>query len=208
MTTISISLSDAIGHINWQDFFAAWNIAPALAQIADIRGCGHCQAQWLAAQPQNVRSEASQAMQLLKEARVALDRLQRDLSTEFLRIDSTDIPEGTLLHAALNDEIETIAAKFDTVLPEKAKLYRTLADCLPKAAIEAAYNQLVPTAVTVEPVEQNGENCTYMPITVKQQEYTADRHIIQQAEQLFPPRPLSELAIVSNRKLIYISHRQ
>lgn len=208
MTTISISLSDAIGHINWQDFFAAWNIAPALAQIADIRGCGHCQAQWLAAQPQNVRSEASQAMQLLKEARVALDRLQRDLSTEFLRIDSTDIPEGTLLHAALNDEIETIAAKFDTVLPEKAKLYRTLADCLPKAAIEAAYNQLVPTAVTVEPVEQNGENCTYMPITVKQQEYTADRHIIQQAEQLFPPRPLSELAIVSNRKLIYISHRK
>lgn len=208
MTTISISLSDAIGHINWQDFFAAWNIAPALAQIADIRGCGHCQAQWLAAQPQNVRSEASQAMQLLKEARVALDRLQRDLSTEFLRIDSTNIPEGTLLHAALNDEIETIAAKFDTVLPEKAKLYRTLADCLPKAAIEAAYNQLVPTAVTVEPVEQNGENCTYMPITDKQQEYTADRHIIQQAEQLFPPRPLSELAIVSNRKLIYISHRK
>lgn len=208
MTTISISLSDAIGHINWQDFFAAWNIAPALAQIADIRGCGHCQAQWLAAQPQNVRSEASQAMQLLKEARVALDRLQRDLSTDFLRVDSTDIPEGTLLHAALNDEIETIAAKFDTVLPEKAKLYRTLADCLPKAAIEAAYNQLVPTAVTVEPVEQNGENCTYMPITVKQQEYTADRHIIQQAEQLFPPRPLSELAIVSNRKLIYISHRK
>lgn len=208
MTTISISLSYAIGHINWQDFFAAWNIAPALAQIADIRGCGHCQAQWLAAQPQNVRSEASQAMQLLKEARVALDRLQRDLSADFLRIDSTDIPEGTLLHAALNDEIETIAAKFDTVLPEKAKLYRTLADCLPKAAIEAAYNQLVPTAVTVEPVEQNGENCTYMPITVKQQEYTADRHIIQQAEQLFPPRPLTELAIVSNRKLIYISHRK
>lgn len=208
MTTISISLSDAIGHINWQDFFAAWNIAPALAQIADIRGCGHCQAQWLAAQPQNVRSEASQAMQLLKEARVALGRLQRDLSTDFLRVDSTDIPEGTLLHAVLNDEIETIATKFDTVLPEKTKLYRTLADCLPKAAIEAAYNQLVPTAVTVEPVEQNGENCTYMPITVKQQEYTADRHIIQQAEQLFPPRPLTELAIVSNRKLIYISHRK
>lgn len=208
MTTISISLSDAIGHINWQDFFAAWNIAPALAQIADIRGCGHCQAQWLAAQPQNVRSEASQAMQLLKEARVALDRLQRDLSTDFLRVDNTDIPEGTLLHAALNDEIETIAAKFDTELPEKAKLYRTLATCLPKAAIEAAYSQLVPTAVTVEPVEQNGENCTYMPITAKQQEYTADRHIIQQAEQLFTPRPLSELAIVSNRKLIYISYRK
>lgn len=208
MTTISISLSDAIGHINWLDFFAAWNIAPALAQIADIRGCGHCQAQWLAAQPQNVRSEASQAMQLLKEARVALDRLQRDLSTDFLRVDSTDIPEGTLLHAALNDEIETIAAKFDTVLPEKAKLYRTLADCLPKAAIEAAYNQLVPTTVTIEPVEQNEENCTYMPITAKQQEYTADQHITEQAEQLFPPRPQSELAIVSNRKLIYISHRK
>lgn len=208
MTTISISLSDAIGHINWQDFFAAWNIAPTLAQIAGIRGCGHCQAQWLAAQPQNVRSEASQAMQLLKEARVALDRLQRDLSADFLCVDSTDIPEGTLLHAALNDEIETIAAKFDTVLPEKAKLYRTLAGCLPKATIEAAYNQLVPTAVTVEPVEQNGENCTYMPMTTKLQEYTADRHIIQQAEQLFPPRPLSELAIVSNRKLIYTSHRK
>ena len=208
MTTISISLSDAIGHINWQDFFAAWNIAPALAQIADIRGCGHCQAQWLSAPPQNVRTAASQAELMREEAREARDRLQRDLSTEFLRIDSTDIPEGTLLHAALNDEIETIAAKFDTVLPEKAKLYRTLADCLPKAAIEAAYNQLVPTAVTVEPVEQNGVNCTYMPITAKQQEYTADRHIIQQAEQLFPPRPLSELAIVSNRKLIYISHRK
>lgn len=208
MTTISISLSDAIGHINWQDFFAAWNIAPALAQIADIRGCGHCQAQWLAAQPQNVRSEASQAMQLLKEARVALDRLQRDLSTEFLRIDSTNIPEGTLLHAALNDEIETIAAKFDTVLPEKAKLYRTLADCLPKAAIEAAYIQLAPAAETVETIEANGENCTYMPSATKPRQYTADRNILEQAEKLFPAQPLSQLAIVSNSQLFYIKNRK
>lgn len=208
MTTISISLSDAIGHINWQDFFAAWNIAPALAQIADIRGCGHCQAQWLAAQPQNVRSEASQAMQLLKEARVALDRLQRDLSADFLRVDSTDIPEGTLLHATQSDEIETIAAQFDTVLPEKAKLYRTIAGCLPKAAIEAAYCQLVPTAKTVETCETDGESCTYMPTETKQKEYTADRSILEQAERLFPPRPQSELAIVSNRRLIYINHRK
>lgn len=208
MKTVPISLSDAIMHVSWQDFFAAWNIAPALAQIADIRGCGHCQAQWLAAQPTSQLAEATQAMQLLKEARVALDRLQRDLRADSLHVESAEIPQGMLLHATLTDEIEQIAKHYDPILPEKAKLYRTLSECLPMAAIEATYLQLAPAAETVETVEANGENCTYMPSATKPRQYTADRNILERAEKLFPAQPLSQLAIVSNSQLFYIKNRK
>lgn len=147
-------------------------------------------------------------MQLLKEARVALDRLQRDLRADSLHVESAEIPQGTLLHATLTDEIEQIAKHYDPILPEKAKLYRTLSECLPMAAIEAAYLQLTPAAETVETVEADGENCTYMPLATKPRQYTADRNILEQAEKLFPSQPLSQLAIVSNSQLFYIKNRK
>lgn len=207
MKNVPISLSEAAGHIDWQDFFSMWDIAPSLAQIAGIRGCGHCQAQWLAAQPQALRTEASSAMQLLKEARVAIDRLIRDTSADCLHVESVELPSGTLLRATLNNEIEKIAAQFDQVLPEKAKLYRTLANCLLKAAVETAYLRILPTAGTTELLsETDGENCTYMPMAAKRHVHTADRQLAELANQTFPPCQMSVLALVSNRQLTYIEN--
>ncbi|MCM1441867.1 MAG: cobalamin-dependent protein, partial [Roseburia sp.] len=63
--------------INWRAFLSAWGFDASLAAVAGIDGCDHCRAQWLAALPQEKRMAAAKAMQLIKEANRALDRLSR-----------------------------------------------------------------------------------------------------------------------------------
>lgn len=75
---VSITVADAIEYINWRAFFPVWQLDASFADLAEIHGCDHCHAQWLAAQPADRRQKASEAMQLLKEARAALSRLVRD----------------------------------------------------------------------------------------------------------------------------------
>ncbi len=74
---LSLPIAEVRGLINWRAFLGAWKIDPSLAQIADIGGCDHCRAQWLASVPQEQRMKAAEAMQLLKEAGRALDFLQK-----------------------------------------------------------------------------------------------------------------------------------
>ncbi len=61
--------------INWRAFFAVWKLDASFADITRIKGCDHCQAQWLASMPQEKRAGASQAMQLWKDACRWLDRI-------------------------------------------------------------------------------------------------------------------------------------
>ncbi len=75
--TMSISVERARQLINWRAFFAAWHLDASLASIADIQGCDHCRAQWLAATPQKSRGKAAEAMQLWKEATRILDSLEK-----------------------------------------------------------------------------------------------------------------------------------
>ena len=78
--TMSISISEVRGLINWRAFFAVWKLDASFAEIANINGCDHCRAQWLANVPQEHRNKAAEAMQLYKEANLALDYLEKKLS--------------------------------------------------------------------------------------------------------------------------------
>ncbi len=72
--------------INWRAFLAAWGFDASLAAVASIEGCDHCRAQWLAGVPQEKRMAAAKAMQLIKEANRALDRLEREEATVGCRV--------------------------------------------------------------------------------------------------------------------------
>ncbi len=56
-------------YINWRPFFIAWKLDGSLASVADVQGCGHCMAQWLAGMPEHKRAKAAEAMQLYKGGR-------------------------------------------------------------------------------------------------------------------------------------------
>ena len=65
-------------YINWVYFFHAWGFAPRFATIADIHGCDSCRALWLTRFPETERAKAAEAMQLFKEARRMLNRLDEE----------------------------------------------------------------------------------------------------------------------------------
>ena len=77
---LSIKVEQIRHLINWRAFFGVWKLDAAFAEIANINGCDHCRAQWLAAVPQEHRNKASEAMQLYKEANRALDFLEKELT--------------------------------------------------------------------------------------------------------------------------------
>jgi len=65
--------------INWRAFMSAWKLDASLASVAEIRGCDHCRAQWLASMPADSVNKAAQAMQLYKDAERAIDSLSANL---------------------------------------------------------------------------------------------------------------------------------
>ena len=76
--TVEIPVKDVRGLINWRAFFAAWKLDASLASIADVQGCDHCKAQWLAAMDESRRMKAAEAMQLFKEANRIINTLVSD----------------------------------------------------------------------------------------------------------------------------------
>lgn len=70
---IDIDAAQARELINWRQFFHSWGLDASLASIAEVRGCDHCRAQWLASAPEQQRIKAAEAMQLWKEANQILD---------------------------------------------------------------------------------------------------------------------------------------
>lgn len=75
---LEFKVSEVAGLINWRAFLAAWKLDPSLAPVAEVQGCDHCRAQWLASVPTDKVNDAAEVMQLVKEARNALARLERD----------------------------------------------------------------------------------------------------------------------------------
>lgn len=86
MHTLHPTVGEVADLINWRAFFAAWSLDASFALIADARGCDHCRAQWLAAQPQDKRMRAAQAMQLFKEAGRELQALMSEGATLTARV--------------------------------------------------------------------------------------------------------------------------
>lgn len=75
---MAINISTVVDYINWRAFFPVWNLDASFAELAEIKGCGHCQAQWIAAQKPERIAATMQAMDLLKDARAAIARLVRE----------------------------------------------------------------------------------------------------------------------------------
>lgn len=67
-----------LNSINWTDFFESYGFDGKFASIAKVEGCDVMRADWLTDFDEKDRSEASQAMQLLKEAYRMLALLDRD----------------------------------------------------------------------------------------------------------------------------------
>ena len=86
--TIAPTITDIRPYINWRAFFAVWKIGAQYAAIADMRGCDHCRAAWLAAFPTADRAKAAEALQLYKEANRLLDTLEHE---------NNDSPQGVYL---------------------------------------------------------------------------------------------------------------
>ena len=76
--TIHYRIHEVSEYINWVYFFHAWGFAPRFATIVDIHGCDSCRALWLARFPETERAKAAEAMQLFKEARRMLNRLDEE----------------------------------------------------------------------------------------------------------------------------------
>ena len=74
-------IHEVIGYINWIYFFHAWGFSPRFASIANIHGCDSCRALWLASFPIEERAQASEAMQLFKEAERMLQSFNGNFST-------------------------------------------------------------------------------------------------------------------------------
>ncbi len=75
---MNVNVSEARDYINWRVFFATWKLDASFASIAEVKGCDHCRAQWLASMSTKTIGKASEAMQLWEDAQVALDYLQRN----------------------------------------------------------------------------------------------------------------------------------
>lgn len=86
VTDIDLPISELRSLVNWRAYLAAWSIDASLASVAEIGGCDHCRAQWLAALPQDKRGKGSEAMQLIKDANRALDALQREIGVVKARV--------------------------------------------------------------------------------------------------------------------------
>lgn len=90
-----IPVSEARRLINWRAFFAVWKLAPSFASIAQIQGCDHCRAQWLASVPESDRGKAAEAMQLWKEANRGLDTIEKILDGDGLHARVALLPAGS-----------------------------------------------------------------------------------------------------------------
>lgn len=95
VTDVRIPVAEARRLINWRAFMTAWGLDASLSAVAEIQGCDHCRAQWLASVPQQRVAKAAEAMQLAKEARVALDYIERTLLPEGITARVALLPAGS-----------------------------------------------------------------------------------------------------------------
>lgn len=79
-----LSAAEVRKYINWRPFFATWKFDASMAEVAEIQGCDHCRANWLATNVSAEINKAAEAMQLYKEAVRAIDYLQEVASDSII----------------------------------------------------------------------------------------------------------------------------
>ncbi|MEG0012062.1 MAG: methionine synthase [Muribaculaceae bacterium] len=122
---IGLPISEIRDYINWRPFFATWKFDASMAEVAQITGCDHCRANWLATHSTKDVHKAAEAMQLLKEAKRAIDYLQEVAN------DSVIARYGFWEANSVVDDIIISTDKGDVVIPtirqQKADIEETLA---------------------------------------------------------------------------------
>ncbi|WP_302988408.1 methionine synthase [uncultured Muribaculum sp.] len=109
--TFDIPLDEVRELVNWKAFVAAWGIEASMGAIGNVKGCGHCQAQWLAAVPTEKMPQATQAMQLIKDANRLLDYMARTKPADGLRA------RVGIFKVDVSDEDIHVMSPFPVVIP-------------------------------------------------------------------------------------------
>lgn len=120
-TTFTMTVKDVMPFINWRAFLDTWKLPPALAALADVTGCDHCRAQWLASVDSNEKKQATEAMQLIKEARRVSEELQRIGAVIKARVEilpSTCADETIIVHTPKGDEVAIATPRQTTLQPD------------------------------------------------------------------------------------------
>lgn len=76
---MEFTVSQLLPFINWRAFLSAWGLDASFAAYAQLHGCDHCKAQWMAAVPQEKMEKALEAVRLIDDAKDALAYLDREL---------------------------------------------------------------------------------------------------------------------------------
>lgn len=130
--TIAPTITEIRPYINWRAFFAVWKIGAQYAAIADMRGCDHCRAAWLAAFPTAERAKATEAMQLYKEANRLLDTLERENNDSprgvYLLTEASSRNNLIRLHLPEGDLLEIPCLRQQVRKPEADACYYALSD--------------------------------------------------------------------------------
>lgn len=130
--TIAPTITEIRPYINWRAFFAVWKIGAQYAAIADMRGCDHCRAAWLAAFPTAERAKATEAMQLYKEANRLLDTLERENNDSprgvYLLAEASSRDNLIRLHLPEGDLLEIPCLRQQVRKPEADTCYYALSD--------------------------------------------------------------------------------
>ena len=130
--TIAPTITEIRPYINWRAFFAVWKIGAQYAAIADMRGCDHCRATWLAAFPTAERAKATEAMQLYKEANRLLDTLERENNDSprgvYLLTEASSRDNLIRLHLPEGDVLEIPCLRQQVRKPEADACYYALSD--------------------------------------------------------------------------------
>lgn len=130
--TIAPTITEIRPYINWRAFFAVWKIGAQYAAIADMRGCDHCRAAWLAAFPTAERAKATEAMQLYKEANRLLDTLERENNDSprgvYLLTEASSRDNLIRLHLPEGDLLEIPCLRQQVRKPEADACYYALSD--------------------------------------------------------------------------------
>ena len=107
---LSLPIDKVREFINWRPFMTAWGLDASLASVAEVGGCDHCRAQWLAATPTEDINKAAQAMQLHKEALRVVDRLADGILRDGIKarvaiLPASSTPEDSIVMEYNREEI-------------------------------------------------------------------------------------------------------
>lgn len=114
--------------INWRAFMSAWKLDASMAALTEIQGCDHCRAQWLAAVPSEKIQQATQAMQLYKEAQRLIDFLSEEMLADGISAKIAILPAGSTTDDTI--VIKSGSAEIEIPTPRQTSVSKANEECL------------------------------------------------------------------------------